>query len=114
MVPTLKTMQTWSTEIETEIASLLKDWLKQQGKTQADLSRSLKAMSTRMPALLEVLKQEYLSGGTPKLAKRLCEVEKEWSLEKQIPYKDEGGEESKDPFGQLDLILQDIRDNCED
>ena len=48
-------MTVWNTAMEDELVAVLKDWLKQQGRTQADLRRSLRASSTRMPALLEVL-----------------------------------------------------------
>ena len=48
-------MNPWSPDVEEELALVLKDWLKQQGRTQADLRRSLRATSTRMPALMEVL-----------------------------------------------------------
>ena len=47
-------MNPWSPDVEEELALVLKDWLKQQGRTQADLRRSLRATSTRMPALMPV------------------------------------------------------------
>ena len=50
-------MSRWSQELEDDLAALLKDWLKQQGRTQSDLRRSLRATSTRMPALMEVLER---------------------------------------------------------
>ena len=52
-------MSGWTTEFEADLTLLLKDWLKQQGRTQADLRRNLRAVSTRMPALLEVLEREH-------------------------------------------------------
>ena len=55
-------MNPWSPDVEEELASVLKDWLKQQGRTQADLRRSLRATSTRMPALMEVLEREHRLG----------------------------------------------------
>ncbi len=103
-------MSRWSTEIEEELALLLRDWLKHQGRTQADLRKSLQAMSTRMPSLLEVLQKEYSLGGLPKLAARLCSIEDEWS--RNIPHSEEKGKPS-DPFGQLDLLLQEIRHDCD-
>lgn len=72
-------MAAWTPEFETELTQLLKDWLKQQGKTQADLRRSIRAISTRMPSLLEVLEREHKQGGLAGLAARLCRVEAEWS-----------------------------------
>lgn len=100
---------TWTPEFEQELTALLKDWLKQQGRTQADLRRSLRAVSTRMPALLEVLEREFRLNGLAGLAARLCKVEAEWQDEDVAP--DQRPTESADPFGQLDLLLQEIRDD---
>ena len=103
-------MSTWSKQVEEELAVIIKDWLKQQGKTQADLGRYLNAESTRMSTLLDVLKKEHLTGGFPRLAEVLCEIESEWST----PKKDNSAESStNDPFSQLDLLLEKIRDDCE-
>ena len=106
-------MPGWTPEFETDLTLLLKDWLKQQGRTQADLRRSLRAVSTRMPALLEVLAREHRLHGLSGLATRLCVVEAEWHGEQT-----EGGREESpggaDPFGQLDMLLQEIREDCSD
>lgn len=103
-------MSIWSEQIEEEITFLLKEWLKQQGRTQADLKRSLQAQSTRMPALLEALQKEYRLGGLPKLAAMLCQIEDEWAENQDLP---PAADQSADPFGQLDLLLQEIRDDCD-
>ncbi|MGB4533140.1 MAG: hypothetical protein WBI13_04555, partial [Synechococcus sp.] len=71
-------MNPWSPDVEEELALVLKDWLKQQGRTQADLRRSLRATSTRMPALMEVLEREHRLGGLPRLAAKLCSIEADW------------------------------------
>ena len=102
-------MAAWTPELEAELSQLLKDWLKQQGRTQADLRRSLKAVSTRMPALLEVLEREHRLNGLSGLVARLCRVEDEWHGSADRP--DEATSPS-DPFGQLDLLLQEIRQDC--
>lgn len=102
-------MSGWTSQIEEELALLLKDWLKQKGLTQADLRRSLRAVSTRMPALLEVLEREHRLGGMPRVAEHLCEVEAEWANTDNSPSDDK---KDADPFGQLDLLLQEIRDDC--
>ena len=39
-------MSGWTPEFEADLTLLLKDWLKQQGRTQADLRRNLRAVST--------------------------------------------------------------------
>ncbi len=102
-------MKRWTKEIENEISLLLKDWLKQQGKTQKDLKKSLNASSERMNALIEVLHNEYLSGGIPKVAARLCEIESNWSnLNQTIS----GKQSSLDPFSQLDLLLEELQEDC--
>ena len=102
-------MAAWTPDLEAELSQLLKDWLKQQGRTQADLRRSLKAVSTRMPALLEVLEREHRLNGLSGLLSRLCRIEAEWH-----GGADHTGEEAEqsDPFGQLDLLLQEIRQDC--
>ena len=37
-------MAAWTPDLEAELSQLLKDWLKQQGRTQADLRRRLTAV----------------------------------------------------------------------
>lgn len=103
-------MPSWTPEFEQELTPLLKDWLKQQGRTQADLRRSLRAISTRMPALLDVLEREHRLHGLAGLAARLTQVEAEWQGEENAG--DAAPESEVDPFGQLDLLLQEIRDDC--
>ena len=104
-------MSGWTPEFEADLTLLLKDWLKQQGRTQADLRRNLRAVSTRMPALLEVLEREHKLRGLAGLADRLCSVEAEWHGQ---PANDStgGATAEDDPFGQLDLLLREIRDDC--
>ncbi len=111
-------MASWSNKIEEEITNLLKEWLKQQGRTQADLRTELQAVSTRMPAILEVLKQDFEKGGIPKVADHLCSIENTWSKETRNlgdsnNTNTEGPIQNLDPFGQLDLILDEIREDCE-
>ena len=111
-------MTRWSRELEDDLAALLKDWLKQQGRTQSDLRRSLRAASARMPALMEVLEREHVLGGMPRLAERLCAIEAEWATDPGTSPQKDGGfdtvaaQSSGDPFGQLDLLLREIRDDC--
>ena len=72
-------MSKWSQEIEDELSLLIKEWLKQNGRSQAELKESLSASSSRMQALLEKLKKEYSEGGMRNVAYRLCEIENSWS-----------------------------------
>ena len=54
-----------------------------------------------MPTLIDSLKKDFSSGGIPKVANRLCEVEELWKNE-------EGGKTKKslelNSSGQLDLL----------
>ena len=104
------TISSWSERTEEELGLLIKDWLKQNGHTQSDLKKSLGAISTRMSALIEVLKKEHLTGGFPSVASRLCEIEKEWESNSSTLSK-EGS--NTDPLGQLDLLLEEILEDCD-
>ena len=91
----------WSKDIEEDLILLIKDWLKQTGRTQSELCQSLNLPSARMPILIESLKKDYNSGGITKIANRLCEVEDLWK-------KEESGKTKKsfdiNSSGQLDLL----------
>ena len=91
----------WSKDIEEDLVSLIKDWLRQTGRTQSELCHSLNLTSSRMPSLIEYLKNDFCSGGIPKIANRLCEVEELWK-------NDEEGKTKKsfdlNSSGQLDLL----------
>ncbi len=102
-------MEKWTQKIELELTLFLKDWLKQKGKTQKDLRNILNASSDRMPAMIDVLKKEYTTGGLPKLASLLCSIEEKWSANNYII---NSNELSKDPFSQLDLLLEEIQEDC--
>ncbi|KGG15017.1 MULTISPECIES: hypothetical protein [unclassified Prochlorococcus] len=102
-------MEKWNQNIEKEISLLIKDWLKQKGKTQKDLRIILKAGSDRMPALMEVLKEKYRSGGLAELAGVLCDIEQRWSESNST---NEEEKKAEDPFGQLDLLLEEIKEDC--
>ncbi len=105
-------MTRWSNELEEELTLLLKDWLKQQGRTQADLQKGLKAESPRMPFLIEVLKTDYIQGGLTKLASHLCEIEEIWACNKEISSNkiefNPTINEQNAPFDQLDLLLKEL------
>jgi hypothetical protein len=78
-----------------DLQTFLKDWLRHSGRTQSDLRRALRAGSIRMPVLLEELNRLHAQQGLVGLAERLCGIEDEWARE--------------DPMGQLDLLLEEIR-----
>ena len=97
----------WSKEIEEDLILLIKDWLRQTGKTQSELCHSLNLPSSRMPTLIESLKNDFRTGGIPIIANRLCEVEKLWGTDK--------GEKTKkstelNSSGQLDLLDEICKD----
>ena len=93
--------QHWAKDIEEDLILLIKDWLRQTGRTQSELCQSLNLTSSRMPTLIDSLKKDFRSGGIPKVANRLCEVEELWKNE-------EGGKIKKslelNSSGQLDLL----------
>ena len=94
----------WSKDIEEDLILLIKDWLKHIGRTQSELCQSLNLPSARMPTLIESLKKDFNSGGIPKIANRLCEVEELWTNGGGG-----GGGKTKKSFelnssGQLDLL----------
>ena len=91
----------WSKDIEEDLILLIKDWLKQTSRTQSELCQTLNLPSARMPTLIESLKKDFNSGGIPKIANRLCEVEELWT--------NTGKGKTKKSFelnssGQLDLL----------
>ena len=91
----------WSKEIEEDLIVLIKDWLKQTGRTQSELCQNLNLPSSRLPTLIDFLKKDFISGGIPKVASRLCEAEELWE-------NDKGGKTKKtlelNSSGQLDLL----------
>ena len=100
-------MGSWLLKTEEELTLLIKDWLKAQNRTQADLKKSLNANSSRMPSLIEILKNEFDRGGMSYVVTKLCSIEKNWSEKNEVSPQDS---EINDPFDQLDLILQDLKD----
>ena len=100
MVPYMK-MGSWSKEIEEELILLIKDWLKQTGKTQSELCAVLNLSSSRMQTLIEFLKRDFMSGGIPQIANRLCEIENLWT-ESELAISKESL--NSDTYGQLDLL----------
>ena len=102
-------MKSWNKKVEDEISLLIKDWLKHQGKTQKDLKKILNASSDRKPTILEIIKHEYSLGGIPKVASLLCSIEATWSNNKNFI---EDHKITPDPFSQLDLLLEEIQEDC--
>jgi hypothetical protein len=107
-----------------DLQGFLKDWLRHCGRTQADLRRALRAASTRMPVLLEELQLLHAHQGLIGLVERLCDIEQQWRAEAHNPPwaaadhgddddpEDQGKEDLEDledRFGQLDLLLEQIR-----
>ena len=93
--------QHWAKDIEEDLVLLIKDWLRQTGRTQSELCQSLNLPSSRMPTLIDSLKKDFSSGGIPKVANRLCEVEELW--------REGGSGKTRKSFdinssGQLDLL----------
>tara|TARA_Y100001968_G_C19342936_1_gene710505 strand:- start:465 stop:797 length:333 start_codon:yes stop_codon:yes gene_type:complete len=91
----------WSTEIEKELIHIIKDWLKQIGKTQSELCQCLNLPSARMPTLIDFLKKDFFLGGIPQVANRLCEIESLWTKDNESNSKKQT---KLDTSGQLDLL----------
>ncbi|MEB3270806.1 MAG: hypothetical protein VKJ44_04030 [Synechococcus sp.] len=107
-----------------ELQGFLKDWLRHSGRTQADLRRALRTASSRMPVLLGELQLLHAHQGLIGLVEKLCGIEQQWRAEAHTPLwaavdhddddldddpDDRGSEDLEDPFGQLDLLLEQIR-----
>ncbi|MEB3261745.1 MAG: hypothetical protein VKK94_02165 [Cyanobacteriota bacterium] len=99
-------MDSLSSEQRDDLQAFIKDWLRHAGRTQADLRRALQAGSIRMPVLIDALASTYAQGGINGLAARLCAIEDRWQEEDD---RQDANAEADDPFGQLDLLLREIR-----
>ena len=62
-----------------------------------------------MPVLIETLKLEYSKGGLAQLLKVLCAAEEYWEQGNQLKQSEEI---LSDPFGQLDLLLEELKEDC--
>jgi hypothetical protein len=104
-------MSSLSAEQLDDLQTFLKDWLRHTGRTQADLRRALRASSIRMPVLVEELRQLHARQGLLGLAERLCSIEQLWQGEERGSLEDlsHGSGDLSDSLGQLDLLLQEIR-----
>jgi hypothetical protein len=103
---------TYSADQLDDLQSFLKDWLRHSGRSQSDLRRALRTASIRMPVLLEELMRIQSSEGIAGLAEKLCSIEALWCQEDQgeHPLADPSGDALEvDPLGQLDLLLEEIR-----
>ena len=98
----------WSKEIEEDLIVLIKDWLKQTGRTQSELCQSLNLPSARIQNLINFLKNDFRSGGIPKVASRLCEVEELWKNDKGEKTKKSLGLNSSGQLDLLDEICEDL------
>ena len=98
----------WSKDIEEGLILLIKDWLKQTGRTQSELCQTLNLSSARMPTLIESLKKDFNSGGMPKIANRLCEVEEIWANDEEGKTKNSFKLNSSGQLDLLDEICEDL------
>ncbi|MFM7314232.1 MAG: hypothetical protein ACKO0M_13885 [Cyanobium sp.] len=105
-------MSSLSSDQLDDLQGFLKDWLRHAGRSQADLRRALRAPSIRMPVLIEELRLIHARGGLLGLAETLCDIDVLWQGEERGLL---DGESRLDPvdcsdsFGQLDLLLEEIR-----
>ena len=94
----------WSKDIEEDLILLIKDWLRQIGRTQSELCQSLNLSSARIPTLIDFLKQDFISGGIPQIANRLCEIEALWTEDQGRVSKKKNKIELNNSGQQLDLL----------
>jgi len=98
-----------------DLQAFLKDWLRHSGRTQSDLRRAPRGRSVRMPVLLEELAAIHRRDGLVGLAERLCAIETLWQGEDQGDDDDAAlPPDLADSFGQLDLLLREIRMDAEE
>ena len=86
-----------------QLQAFVKHWLRQAGRTPADLGQALELPAASLPRLLNELVQIHAELGPAGLAERLCRINDRW----QRP-----GDLDPDPDGlgdQLDLLLEAIR-----
>ncbi|MFN5118583.1 MAG: hypothetical protein ACK5FE_02120 [Cyanobacteriota bacterium] len=102
-------MPSLSTEQLQDLQAFLKDWLRHTGRTQADLRRALRASSIRMPVLIEELHRIHAHQGLAGLAERLCGIEELWQGEDDGQADGFASASLEDSLGQLDLLLEEIR-----
>lgn len=104
-------MPSLSAEQLDDLQNFLKDWLRHVGRTQADLRRALRASSIRMPVLVEELSQLHARQGLLGLADKLCGIEHLWRSEEGATLEEAAGgsEDLAASLGQLDLLLEEIR-----
>ena len=98
----------WSKDIEEDLILLIKDWLKQTGRTQSELCQTLNLPSARIPTLIESLKKDFNSGGISKIANRLCEVEELWINAGESKTKKNSCQNSSSQLDLLDEICADL------
>ena len=98
----------WSKEIEEDLLLLIKDWLRQTGRTQSELCQRLKLPSARIQTLIDFLKNDFKSGGITKVANRLCEIESLWTKDKEPKSKRDVKLNDSAQLDLLDEICEDL------
>ena len=107
MVPNMN-KDGWSQEIEEELLLLIKDWLRQTGKTQSELCQILNLPSSRIQTLTDFLQKNFISGGIPKIANRLCEIEAFWTKNEEPDLKKNDELTTSSQLDLLDEICEDL------
>ena len=99
----------WSNDLEEDLILFIKDWLRQTGRTQSELCQRLNLCSARIPTLIDYLKKDYISGGIPKIAYRLCEIEDSWTKSDDAKSKKKNIKiNTSDQLDLLDEICEDL------
>ena len=85
-----------------QLQAFVKHWLRQAGRTPADLGQALELPAASLPRLLNELVQTNAKLGPTGLVERLCRINDRWQCAEDL---------DPDPDGrdQLDLLLETIR-----
>ena len=86
-----------------QLQVFVKHWLRQTGRTPADLGQALGLPSATLPKLLDQLVRTHGKLGTSGLVERLCRINEQWQCARSF---------DPDPDileDQLDLLLEAIR-----
>ena len=93
-------MSKLSQEVEKELISFIKDWLKSHGFNQKDLAYELNTKSSRTSEIILKIKELYKKGGMFNIAKNLIKIEQNWLKNNKNDYREAN---QTSPYNQLDI-----------
>ena len=93
-------MSKLSIQLEKELISFIKDWLKSHGFNQKDLANELNIKSSRTSEIILKIKELYKKGGVFNIAKNLINIEQKWLNNIKNDYREAT---QAPPYNQLDI-----------